>query len=149
LLALAAAGPALAGTPTCSVTTGAVAFGAYDATAPGHTDSSGYVDVQCTCTPLNDCTDLPYTLEIQAGASASLAPRRMERSGGTETLDYNLYQDSNHAVLWSTGPNALGRTYGAAVFETPQRSTVYGRIPAGQHVRPGSYGETPAVTMIY
>jgi spore coat protein U-like protein len=124
-----------------------VAFGGYDAAAD--TDSSGYVDVQCTCTPVGDCTDLPYTLEIQAGASASLSPRRMERSGGTETLDYHLYRDSNRTLVWTTGPNALGRTYGALQFESPQQSIVYGRIPSGQHVRPGSYGETPTVSLIY
>ena len=149
LLAATAGGSALAGTPSCTVTTGSVAFGSYDGGAPGDSDSSGYVDVQCSCTPVNDCTDLPYTIEIQAGASGSLAPRRMERSGGTETLDYHLYQDSGRTTLWGTGANALGRTYGAAIFDTAQRSTIYGRVPAGQHVLPGTYGETPAVAMIY
>ena len=149
LLGAAAAGPAFAGTPSCAVATGAVAFGGYDPFAPGAHDSSGYVDVQCTCTPIGDCTDLPYTLEIQPGGSGSLSPRRMERSGGTETLDYHLYRDGARTAVWGTGGNALGRTYQAADFESPQRNTVYGRVPAGQHVRPGSYGETPIVSMTY
>ena len=146
-IALAWAGAAAAGTPSCTVSTAPVAFGGYQATS--NSDASGYVDVSCTCTTGNDCTDVPYQLEIQAGASASIAPRRMIRAGGTETLDYDLYQDGGHATVWGTGLDALGRTYTVLLFDSSQRTFVYGRVPSGQHVPPGTYGETPTVSMTY
>ena len=145
----ASAGGAEARTPACVVSTAPVAFGAYDASAGSPTTSSGYVDVQCTCATVPDCTDVYYNLEIQAGGSGSLLDRRMVRSGGTETLRYTLYQDSNHSTPWTTGFQGVSRNYPMLDFGTPQRTSVYGRMPAGQYVPAGTYGETPPVAVIY
>ena len=146
-LAVAWAGAAAAGTPSCTVSTAPVSFGGYQAASDS--DASGHVDVSCTCTTGNDCTDVPYQLEIQPGASGSIAPRRMIRASGTETLDYDLYQDAGRTTIWGTGLDAVGRTYTVALFDSSQRTFVYGRVPSGQHVPPGTYGETPTVSMTY
>ena len=145
--ACAFAGPAAAGTPSCTVSASGVAFGSYDSAADS--DAAGYVDVFCTCLTGADCTDLPYTLEIQAGASGSTTARQLLRSGGTETLNYGLYQDSLHTTNWGVGVQAVGRTYGTALFGGSQRTQVYGRVPQGQFVPAGSYGETPAIALYY
>ena len=145
--ACAFAGHAAAGTPSCTVSASAVAFGPYDPATDS--DANGYVDVFCTCLTGNDCTDLPYTLEIQAGASGSTTSRQMVRSGGTETLGYGLYQDSLHTTNWGVGVQAVGRTYGTALYGGSQRTQVYGRMPQGQYVPAGTYGETPAIALYY
>ena len=140
-------GAAMAGTPSCTVSAAPVAFGPYDSGSDA--DAAGYIDVFCTCLTGNDCSDLPYTLELQAGASGSTTTRLMERSGGTETLAYGLFQDSGHTTNWGTGGDAVGRTYGAALYGASQRTQVYGLAPQGQYVPPGTYGETPAVALFY
>jgi spore coat protein U-like protein len=150
LAALCAWGMAAAAqAKTCTVSTGAVAFGVYEGGAPGHNEASGHVDVACTCSGGLDCADFSYTIELQAGGSGSAAARRMQRVSGTETLNYGLFQDSSRTVHWAGGADAVTRTYLTADFGSFQRTPVYGRIPAGQHVTPGSYVDTPGVVITY
>ena len=69
---------------------------------------------------------------------------------GTETLDYNLYQDSTRTVIWGDG------TGGSQTFVQPDPRlgvnidvTVYGRIPAGQDVSSGAYSSTVTATIFF
>ena len=134
---------------TCTVSTGAVAFGVYEGGAPSDNDASGYVDVACTCSGGADCLDFSYTIEIQAGGSGSAAARRMQRASGTETLNYALFRDSTRTLNWAAGADAVTNTYTSDLFGSYQRTPVYGRVPAGQHVTPGSYVDTPGVVITY
>ena len=68
---------------------------------------------------------------------------------GSDTLGYALYQDSGRTQVWSTGGQARGENYQAALFGSYKRTPVYGRMPAGQYVPAETYSEAPAVTIIY
>ena len=139
---------AAAAAQTCTVGTAGVAFGTYDGQAATANESSGHVDVSCTCSG-GDCVDFSYTIELQPGGSGSTSNRWMTRSGGTETLNYGLFQDSSRVVPWGLDPNSMTNLYTANLFSSFQRSPVYGRIPAAQHVVPGTYADTVGVVITY
>jgi spore coat protein U-like protein len=62
-------------------------------------------------------------------------------------LHYHLYSDSGHTVNWgnTVGTDTVSMT-GSGVAQT---LTVYGQVPAGQFVTPGSYSDTITVTLTY
>jgi len=107
-------------------------------------DSTTTVDVKCT-------KNTAYTVQANAGATtgSTLLARLMNFS--TDYMQYNLYTDLGHTTIWGD------TTDGTVVFSgtgagmgTTQSYTVYGRIPAGQNLMPGTYTETAiTVTVIY
>jgi spore coat protein U-like protein len=123
-------------------------FSGYDPASAVATDGSGYVDLRCTCTGL-DCLAFSYSIALDDGANSSGGQRRMKRTAGSEALDYDLYKDLTRISRWGAGSAALGGLYLLEQLGTAVRSTVFGRIPAGQ-VRPtGAYGDAIAVTVTY
>ncbi|WP_223819707.1 Csu type fimbrial protein [Cupriavidus cauae] len=108
-------------------------------------------DATATGTITARCTNgSPYTLAINAGTSAgaSVANRRMQRSGGTEQIGYQLYQNAAYSVPWgdgTTGTSVLSATGTGAT----QSYTVYGRVPAQQTPVAGTYADTVTVTVTY
>jgi len=163
--ALLASAPAHAGSTTanlsvtasvtanCTISTSAVAFGAYDpvvANASTALNGSGSVTIACTKGSAPNIT-------MDLGANASGSQRKMlVTGGGTDTLDYQLYQPPNAtpgtacsfpgSTVWGTSvaqtftPTApsskAGRTY-----------NVCGAVAAGQDVGVGSYQDTVVATV--
>src|ERR1700760_182427 len=80
-------------TLSCQATTGKLDFGTYNPASLGNDDSSGYVQMKCTCTGL-DCVGFGYVIGIGSGASGSVTDRRLrlttQTSGG---LKYALFRD--------------------------------------------------------
>lgn len=84
-----------------------------------------------------------YTVALSSGpgsyASRSLAGTAPLASG--YSLAYNLYTDAQHTSIWGDGT-------GGSVTQSRSSSgnsdnftfTVYGYVPGGQNVAPGSYG---------
>jgi len=151
-LALGMAAPAFAQTATgtlgvsatvaknCSITTTAVAFGAYDpvvtnATAP--LDGTGSVVVTCT-------KGAGTRIDLGLGANVSGATRRM--AGGTDFLTYELYQNTGRTTVWGTGA-AAGLTIAVAPSRAARTFTVFGRVAAGQDVAAASYNDTVVATI--
>src|SRR5712691_5700247 len=139
--------PAFAGTATaplpisanvvanCTITTGPVAFGAYDpvvANAAAPLDTTGAVNVACT----RGATGL--RIDLNTGSNPLAGARRM-LSGATEYLTYELYTDGGHTTVWGSGAGAGG---GLAIADAPSRAvrsfTVFGRVPAGQDALSGA-----------
>jgi spore coat protein U-like protein len=126
---------------TCSLTTGAMAFGSYSGTAV-----SSSADLSITCTD-----GAPYTIALGAGSgtSATTSARTMVNSADTtSTLSYGLYQDSAFATNWgdTVGTDTLAGTGTGAV----QTVSVYGEIPAAQLTSTtGSYADTVVATINY
>jgi len=150
-LALGLATPALAQTATanlavsasvsnnCSITTSAVAFGAYDPVVTNATtplDSNGAVIVTCT-------KGAGTRIDLGLGSNASGSTRRM--AGGAEFLTYEIYTDSPGGTVWGSG--ATGRSITAAPSKAPRSFTVYGRVPAGQDVSATTYNDTVVATI--
>lgn len=124
---------------SCSVSAGNLAFGNYDALSALPTNATSSVTVQCTL-------QSPYSLGLNAGTGtgATVAVRKMTK--GVDTLNFALYKDASHLVLWGdTGADLVSGTgTGAAVV-----ITVYGQVPAAQNVPTGAYADTVTVTVNY
>jgi spore coat protein U-like protein len=66
---------------------------------------------------------------------------------GSALLGYSLFSDSARTVNW-------GQTVGTDTVTgtgngTAQALTVYGDVPAGQYLAPGSYSDTITATVTY
>ena len=151
-LALGMAAPAFAQTATanlgvsatvarnCSITTTAVAFGAYDpivanATAP--LDGTGSVVVTCT-------KGAGTRIDLGLGANAAAAVRRM--AGGGDFLTYELYTTTARTTVWGSGATA-GLTIPAAPSRAARTFTVFGGVPGGQDVTATTYADTVVATI--
>ena len=90
---------------------------------------------------------VPYSigLDIGVGAGATVTSRKMTRVGGTETLNYSLYQAADRLVV-------LGNTLAIDVITGVGTGlaiphTVFGKITAGQNVPAGNYVDTVTATI--
>ena len=134
---LALAAPARA---ACSIGTTAVGFGAYDVFASTPRDSTGTITYRCS-------QGNPVTIFLSKGGAATFNPRQMVKAGG-EALTYNLYLDASRTTIWG---DLTGGTSAYTNASPPRNQdnpvTIYGRIPAGQDVSAGSYGDTITATI--
>lgn len=123
----------------CTISTGAVAFGAYDpvvANASADLDGTGSVTIACT-------KGATTSVELDLGANASGSTRQLEAS--SNYLTYQLYQDSGRTTVWGTGTDK--NDTGVAPSKAARAFTVYGRVPAGQDVPAESYSDTVVATV--
>jgi spore coat protein U-like protein len=75
--------------------------------------------------------------------------RLMTRSGGSETLRYNLYTTPSHTSIWGDGSTGTLFVSGTG-NGSEQRYSVHGRMPAQSPTpNPGGYSDTITVTMTY
>jgi spore coat protein U-like protein len=126
---------------TCTLLTGDVSFGSYD--AGNGTSAAGSLNVYCGVDGTVATVTLGQGLNDTTG-SAAIPARRM--SNGASVLAYNLYQDASHTTLW-------GNTSGTGVVVTGNPDgpaySVYGLIPAGQSPPIGSYSDTVVATISF
>lgn len=89
---------------------------------------------------------VPYTLGLDAGigTGATAAARKMTRVGGTEMLDYSLYQTVDRLLVLSDVLTLSGMGTGLAI-----NHTVFGTIPASQNVPAGNYADTVTATISF
>ncbi len=118
---------------TCVVNATAMAFGNYTGVVA---TAASTVTVQCTNTT-------PYTLALNAGTStgSSVTARKMTGAAGV-FLNYGLFSDAGYLNNFVTTASLTGNGAGQPV-------TVYGSVPAGQYVAPGSYTDTITATVTY
>jgi spore coat protein U-like protein len=124
--------------PTCSVSSGTLAFGTY-VSASG-TLGTAAVSVNCS-------NGAPYQISLGGGQNLSGTIRRMARTGGGY-LNYELFSDPGRVTAWGDG-TALGAKVNGTGSGGAQSRTVYGRIPAGQAPNPGTYRDSVIVTVDY
>jgi spore coat protein U-like protein len=138
VVALTAAGTAMAAPVSCSVSTTAVAFGTYDPHSGTATDGVGSITLSC------DKNNAPtMTVGISTGQSGGYATRRM--SAGAWTLNYNLYTSATRTTVWGDGSGGTS----APTPPGPGTYTIYGRIAPLQNVGAGSYSDSVSVTITY
>ena len=123
---------------TCTISTTPLAFGSY-------TGALSQVNTTVTVT----CTNTtPYNLGLSAGlATGATVTARSMTGPASALLSYQLFRDAGHTLNWGVtiGTDTVPLTgTGAAQVET-----VYGQIPAGQFVTPGSYADTITATVTY
>ncbi len=151
--------PASAGTATanlsvtatisanCTVSTAAVAFGAYDPVVANLSSPlAGTGTITTTCS--NGAAPV-ITLgqgSNPGGGSTDAAPVR-QMANAANRMGYSLYQDSARTTVW-------GNTVGTAPTSVPgsgvaQNFTVYGQVAAGQSLPVGSYADTVVATVTF
>ena len=142
VVALAVAAALLAPAPTraappCNVSvSGSLAFGTYDVFSTTPLDTTALVTLTCPASNAPQVT-------ISKGNSPSYTPRQLQ--SGTQALAYNLFLDPGHTQIWGDG------TGGSLVWAPPKKNaqtTIWARIPPGQDVAPGSYGDDLVLTVI-
>lgn len=129
----------------CDVRTVQVSFGQYEAGTPSPVDAVGSMRVLC----LNfSRTGGTWVAQIGGGSSGDPANRYLT-SGGNQ-LTYGLFLDAAHTQIWGDG-NGGTQVYSRTVDRVADRVIlpIYGRIPAGQNPPPGSYGDSPLVTIVF
>jgi len=131
----------------CTISTTAVAFGAYDAVganAAAPLNGTGSVSVTCTSGASTTVT-LGQGSNADTGSTAAAPVRRMKDSG-TNFLSYALYSDTGRTTAW-------GDTSGTGLAHTGTGTltalTVYGQIAAGQNVPAASYSDTVVATVTF
>jgi spore coat protein U-like protein len=124
--------------PTCTVSAGSLGFGVYAPAAASTSTAS--VAVNCS-------SGAAYQVSLSGGNNASGSTRRMAGPSASY-LSYQLFSDSGRTTLWGDG-TALGAKLSRTGTGSAQTLTVYGRIPAGQSVRAGSYNDVVVVNVEY
>jgi spore coat protein U-like protein len=122
--------------PSCSISATGVSFSTYDVFSAVANDSTGSVTFNCTGSAHN------IVITLSKGSNSTFNPRTMT-GPASETLNYNLYSDAARTAIWGDG--TVGTTTYANANPpngAPVVVTIYGRIPAGQDVRTGSYSDT-------
>jgi spore coat protein U-like protein len=121
-----------------------VAFGPYDPFTSSPLDSTGSMTLRCENVGPSDTV----IIDLGRGSATSYTSRAMH--SGIDVLQYNLYLDAARTAIWGDGTGGSSH-YGP--FQPPSGSdltlSVYGRIPARQNVRAGSYTDTITVTIYY
>ena len=122
----------------CTVSTSGLNFGTYDVFSSLNDDVTATITVNCT-------KNKSYSIALSSG-SGTFASRTLTSTGGV--LAYNLFLDATHLTIWGDGSSGTSIFSGmgtGANIGTP----VYGRIPARQNVRVGSYSDLITVTVTF
>ncbi|QVN17644.1 Csu type fimbrial protein [Burkholderia pyrrocinia] len=131
--------PALAAT-TCTMNVpSSMVFGTYDTLNA----ATSAITISVNCSGNGN----PSPAVTASAGGGTFANRLMTRTGGTQTLGYNLYLDSAHTSIWGDGTSGTsviswGKINGAGTVN----ATVYGLIRGGQNVVPGGYAD-PHITI--
>ncbi len=124
----------------CTVSATSVLFGAYNVFTTAPTDTLGTITYNCNGGAKN------VLITITAGQAGTVAPRTL--GSALDRLSYNLYRDSARASVWgNTASQAL--VVGDPPNNTNVTVTMFGRIPAGQDVRAGTYSDNVSVVVNY
>jgi spore coat protein U-like protein len=125
----------------CTISTSAMAFGAYDpvvANASTGLDGVGTITTACT-------KGATTTIGLSLGANASGVTRRLTNSAGNY-LSYEIYLDSGRSTIWgNSGSDLLSPA--AAPSKAARSFTAYGRIVSSQDVPAGAYADTVTATV--
>jgi spore coat protein U domain-containing protein, fimbrial subunit CupE1/2/3/6 len=139
---------------SCTFTMTTVAFGTVDVTLGTTFSTTGTFSANCSGGSANASIRICISFGAGSGGiSGSGAPRFM--TNGTNTLSYNLYQDSAQTTVWGPWPSGTGGS-GAELDITLNSSgagsgtkTVYGQVSASQPgVVPASYTSSFSSTYV-
>ncbi len=138
----------------CSISSVALAFGAYDTTATSPDDTAATVTVTCVYVPPG-ASRVGYTIRLSHGMNGTSATTR-KLANGSSLLPYNVYSDASRTRVWgdgsagtvvATGSMTVGP--GAGNGKRTASHVVYGRIPALQDAVPGTYLDALVLMLDY
>jgi spore coat protein U-like protein len=126
----------------CNVSASDLNFGAYASNQ--NAPIQGQTNIQLQCSP---GTMAELSLDAGTGPGRNDKRRKMEQEGGTDQLDYGLFQNPGRTIHW--GDKSGHDTVEVEATGAPQAIPVYGQLPGGQRVRDGTYSDTITVTVFY
>ena len=128
---------------SCTISVGAMDFGAYDMSSG--TALTATADITSTCT-LGGATTITLSQGGTSSDDSSESSPLRQMTNGLVSLDYNLYTDVARTDVWG---NTIGS--GAAVTATGSAvtTTIYGDITPEQSVSAGSFSDSVTVTLTY
>jgi spore coat protein U-like protein len=132
----------------CDVSATSIPFGTYDPASTSPREATGTVSVSCLVLVIGLNTS--WTLSLDNGLGTTFTPRRL--SSGANTLNYNIFTSSSFGTIWGDGSPGTSTVSDSAfliVGLTHKQYTMHARIPALQDVRPGSYGDSVVVSVLY
>ena len=122
----------------CTLNVTGVNFGSYDVFSNSALDTTGNIDVNCP-------SGVGYSMALTAGGGTQT---QRVMGSGAHTLNYNLYTAANRAVVWGDATSGTVTVNGTGIGLSVNHG-VYGRIPALQNVRAGSYSDMIIVELIF
>jgi len=121
----------------CTVSATPLAFGNYTGAV-----NSAQSAVTVTCT--NSTT---YSVGLGTGLATGATVTTRQMQNGSALLSYGLFSNATWTTNWG---NTLATNWVTGTGNGAGQSlNVYGQIPAGQYVTPGSYNDTISVTVTY
>lgn len=138
---------------SCAVTATPLAFGAYTSPGGPRADSQASVTVACTPAYLLLACSVSYAITISHGQHGGAGIRQM--AAGSGRLRYDLFSDATRSTPWSdsggagVGGNITTSLLGLVCLPGQRTHPLYARIPAGQSVPAGVYGDQVMVTITY
>lgn len=127
---------------TCTIAATNLNFGTYTPSSGSPTTGSSTLTAQCT-------NGTPYAISLSAGTTKGATIGQRLMTNGTSTLAYNLYTNSSDTTIFGDGSTSGSSTSTGTGTGSPQTISVYGAIPAGQFVSPGSYSDAITATISY
>lgn len=106
-------------------------------------NATGNLTVTCTN---NDAWSI--ALSAGTGIGATVADRRMTKSGGGNQVHYQLYRDAARTIAWGDGTNGTSPATGSGTG-TSQSLTVYARVQPQTTPSAGTYIDTIIATITY
>jgi len=122
---------------SCSIAPATLNFGNVVPDMSNSTDATSNAGVACTNTT-------PYTVAFSGGTAAPLGLRNMVRSGGSDTLTYQVYSNPARTTAL-VGATTLAATGTGA----SQSFSLYGRVFPAQYPPAGSYADALTMTITY
>lgn len=135
-------------TSNCSVSTGnaTLDFSSHASTDSGASASNGGFSV--TCTNLT-----PYTIGLQSASTGSTTNgagvMSTTASGVTQTIGYQLYQDSGFGTAWGNSTTGTVNVKSATGSGAAQTYVVYGKTTTTLNVPAATYTDTVNINVYY
>lgn len=130
----------------CTITATGLNFGSYNTLSPTPLDSTASIGVTCNIPPQNPKAPLTVTISMSPGNSGSSAQRWMQTTAPGH-FNYNLYTNASFSTIWGDGGGNSSTLTGFVSKVSPWQMILYGRIPAQQNVRVGSYSDSITITI--
>lgn len=130
----------------CTVSAIAPIFGNYQSSG---NSANGSVNVTCVVLGLIP-QNVVYTVQMEFSSQAQLTQRRM--AFGSNYLNYNIFCEGSYAQIWGDGSGSTCVSTGSHTGLLGNLLTVYpvyGRIPGGQFLSPGTYTDTIQVKVLF
>lgn len=140
LLAIVLAAPAPRAAE-CNFSAADINFGVYDLLTSQPTVTSGTLTVTC-----NPAKPRLVAVTLSTGQSGSYAAREMSAGTG-DRLFYNIYTDPSFTTIFGDGNGGSRKLLNTLDKGSPWVIPYYGRIPAGQDVAAGLYGDRLVLTV--